>query len=91
MADIDVVGAEVKEGRLNSLSVRFKGNLARKIDRDTALDWLAQGHSLIPVSGHGHHVSRGRALERVEVDGQPWIRCDFLLEAADHVPLPAGH
>lgn len=91
MADIEVYGAEVKDGRVHSLSVRFKGNLERKIDRDTALTWLGEGHSLIPVVGHGHHISRGWALEKVEIEGESWIRCDFDQEAADHVPLSTGH
>jgi len=91
MADIDVVGAEVKQGRVNSLSVRFKGNLTRTIDRDTALHWLAEGHSLVPVAGHGHHLHRGQALERVEVEGEVYIRGDFSLEAADFVGFPKAH
>ena len=91
MADIEVVGAEVRDGRLNSLKVRFKGNLHRQLDRDTVLQWLYEGHSLIPVAGHGHHVHRGPGLERVEVDGEPYVRTDRRLEATDTIHFPHAH
>lgn len=91
MADIEVVHAEVKDGRLNALKIRFKGNLERQVDRDTVLQWLYEGHSLIPVSGHGHHVHRAPCLERVEVDGEVYVRCDTRAEAADAIVFPGHH
>lgn len=86
-----MIGAEVQGGRLNGLKVRFKGNLERQVNRDTVLQWLYEGHSLIPVSGHGHHVHRAPCLERVEVDGELYIRSDRALNAADEVHFPHGH
>ena len=62
MADIEVLGADVRDGRVTTLEVRIKGTSPRRIDRDTALSWLRGGHSLIPVAGHGHHVHRGAAI-----------------------------
>lgn len=91
MADIDVLSADIQGGRLSRLKIRFKGNLLREIDRDTALDWLYQGHSLIPVAGHGHHVSRAACLERVEVDGEWFVRSDTRKVAEDAVSFPHGH
>lgn len=91
MADIDVLSADIQGGRLSKLKIRFKGNLSREIDRDTALDWLYQGHSLIPVAGHGHHVSRAACLERVEVDGEWFVRTDTQKINQDEIHFPASH
>lgn len=86
MADIDVLSAELRGNRLHSLQVCFKNASPRTIDRDTAVLWLREGHSLVPVSGHGHHVHRGHALQLVEVDGAEFVRGDTRLVAADDVP-----
>ena len=91
MADIEVIEARIDGGRVSSLKVRFKGNLERNIDRDTALDWLYQGHYLIPVHGHGHHLHRAPALERVEVEEAWYIRSDTQKEAVDEVRFSGGH
>lgn len=91
MADIEVVSAQVSNGRLNGMKIRFKGNLERELDRDTVLRWLREGHSLIPVVGHGHHVHRGPCLELVEVDGEAFVRTDRRGEAVDEVTFPGHH
>lgn len=91
MADIDVLSADLQSGRLQSLKVSFKNASPRTIDRATALHWLREGHSLIPVSGHGHHVTRGTALERVEVDGAEYVRTDTQAVAQDDIHFAGGH
>lgn len=90
MADIEVIHASVTGGKVTSLEVRMVGVAPRSIDRATALKWLAGGHSLIPVSGHGHHTVRGAALERVEVGEDHFLRTDTEVVAEDHVSFPAG-
>jgi hypothetical protein len=85
MAYIDVLSADVKSGRLQALTICFKNASPRTIDRETALGWLREGHSMLPVHGHGHDVHRGAALERVEVDGVDFIRTDTRAVAADDV------
>lgn len=88
MADIEVLSAEVRDGRVATLEVHIKGTPPRKIDRDTALNWLRGGHSLIPVSGHGHHVNRGGAIERVEVEDAEYLRTDTRPAASDEIHFP---
>lgn len=90
MADIEVLGADVRDGRVVTLTVRFKNATPRTIDRDTALHWLAEGHSLIPVHGHGHALHRGHAIERVEVGEDAFLRTDTRQEPSDHLHL-VGH
>ena len=91
MADIEVTAATVQAGRVQSLQVQFKRSAARTIDRTTALGWLREGHTLIPISGHGYHVHRGGAIERVEVDGEEYLRTDTRAVAEDEIRLPHGH
>jgi hypothetical protein len=91
MADIEVLKADMQGGRLTSLETRFKGTEPRRIDRATALLWLREGHSLIPVAGHGHDLHRGGAIEGIEVDGEVYLRTDTKPVAADEVHFPHGH
>jgi hypothetical protein len=91
MADVEVLSADMADGRVTGLRVRFKQTAERTIDRATALAWLADGHSLIACSGAGHHPLRGRSIERVEVDGEPFLRSDTLQEAVDALVFPAAH
>jgi hypothetical protein len=92
MADIEVLAAAVVSGRVTSLQVKMVGVVAREINRETALGWLAGGHSLIPVAGHGHATVRGAALERVEVGDAVFLRTDTLPVAEDAIQFPAdGH
>lgn len=90
MADIDVLHAHVSDGRIHTLEVRFKNSEPRTIDRALALQWAAEGHSLIPVAGHGYHVTRGHALSLVEVGDDHFLRTDTRAEASDSVHFP-GH
>jgi hypothetical protein len=91
MADVEVVGAEHADSRVRSLRVRFKNTAERTIDRATALAWLADGHSLLTYAGPAHHAERGLAIERVEVDGEPFLRTDTRPIARDELTFPAGH
>lgn len=91
MADVEVVGAELSDGKVKSLRVRFKRAAERTIDRATALAWLAEGHSLLTYAGPAHHPERGYAVERVEVDGEPYLRTDTTAEAKDDLRFPAAH
>ena len=88
MADIEVLHADVQNGRVTTLEVRIHGTSARRIDRDTALAWLRGGHSLIPVAGHGHHVHRGGAIERIEIEEAEFLRTDTRPTAADEIHFP---
>lgn len=90
MADIEVIHAAVQNGKVTSLEVKMVGIAPRTIDRATALAWLAGGHSLIPVAGHGHGAVRGAAFERVEVGEEHFLRTDTEPVAEDHVSFPAG-
>lgn len=88
MADIDVLSADLTDGRITRLQVRIKNADTRTIDRAAALAWLREGHSLVPVAGHGHHVHRGGALLTLELDGEEYIRTDTRREASDSVHFP---
>lgn len=91
MADVEVYGAELADGRIQSLRVRFKNAQERTIDRATALRWIEDGHSLVACSGHPpHHVHRGGSIVRIDLDDTPWLRTDTRPEAADSVEFP-GH
>ena len=91
MAHIEVFGADPHHGTVSTLQVRFTGVAPRTIDRATALEWLAGGHSMITVAGEGSHAVRGHAIERVEVDGAVYLRTDTTPEAHDHLEFPHGH
>ncbi|MSQ01081.1 MAG: hypothetical protein EXR71_04185 [Myxococcales bacterium] len=91
MAEIEVKSAAAEGGRILTLRVAMGGLADRTIDRDTALAWLAAGHSLIPCSGQGHQRARGPAIERVEVDGAAYLRTNTRADAVDDVHFPAGH
>jgi hypothetical protein len=49
MARVEVHGGKVEDGRIASLDVRMHHLPPRTIDRDTALAWMRDGHSFIPV------------------------------------------
>jgi hypothetical protein len=91
VADVEVVGAELADGRVKTLRVRFKHTTERVIDRATALSWLADGHSLLTYAGSANHGIRGHAIERVEVDGELFLRTDTKLEAKDDLHFPSAH
>jgi hypothetical protein len=91
MADVEVLAADVADGRVRSMRVRFKNAPERTIDRDTALKWLSDGHSLITYAGHGHHAVRGHALQKIEIGDDAFIRTDTAPKAEDHLEFPHGH
>ena len=83
MADIEVHRGKVSEGRIASLEVHFHGLPKRTIDRDTAIAWLKDGHSLVPVTSG----SRGTALQLVEAEGEVFVRDDNTAASCDHLPF----
>ncbi len=86
MARIYVLGADVNDTLATRLEVRFEGLARRIVDRDTAIAWMQDGHSLLPQTG----ATTGRALQLVEVESSWWIRDDHEPTAADALPtLPA--
>lgn len=91
MADVEVVGAQIADGRVKTLRVRFKRTTEREIDRATALAWLKDGHSLLTYAGPSHHGERGLAIERIEVDGEDFLRTDTNPIAQDELHFPAAH
>ncbi len=91
MADIEITEATVTAGRIERLQVRFHGAAPRTIGRDVALAWARDGHSLIPVAGHGHDVARGSVLTVVEVGEDVFLRTDTRVEALDLVTFPGEH
>lgn len=91
MADVEVLSAEQSGGRVSTLQVKFKNAAPRSIDRDTAVAWLRDGHSLIPVAGHGHDVVRGASVLLAEVGEELFLRTDTKAEAADHIHFPGHH
>ncbi len=86
MADVRVLGAKVAGGRIEALRVSFHGLPARTIDRDLAVRWMKDGHSLVPVVAG----RRAPALQLVEV-GEDWfVRTDHAPDASDRLPdLPS--
>ena len=91
MADVEVWGIEAQDGKVTSLRVRFKGTAERTISRDTALEWLAGGHSLITYTGPHHHGHRGQAIERVEIGESAYLRTDTKPTPSDDVQFSTGH
>ncbi len=86
MADVLVKRATLAEGKVDKLAVELHGLGERIIDRDTALAWMRDGHSLVPVRGG----ARGQALQLVEVGEAHAIRTDNVAEEGDRLPeLPS--
>ncbi|MEZ4319449.1 MAG: hypothetical protein R3F61_18180 [Myxococcota bacterium] len=82
MGDVLVTGGRVADGRIAELEVQLHGLPGRTIDRDTALAWLRDGHSLVPrVKG-----ARLPALQLVEVGDEHFIRNDNAPESSDALP-----
>ncbi len=82
MGDVLVKKGTVSDGRIAKLEVELHGLGTRIIDRDTALAWMKDGHSLVPVVGG----QRGTALQLVELPGDEpaWsIRTDNAPEGSD--------
>ncbi|MCB9677004.1 MAG: hypothetical protein H6737_17945 [Alphaproteobacteria bacterium] len=82
MADVLVTGGTVSDGRIASLDVKLHGLGARTLDRDTALAWMRDGHSLVPV----RKGARLPNLQLVEVGDDHFIRADTAKESSDSLP-----
>ncbi len=82
MGDILVRGGSIQGGRIDSLTIDLHGLPQRTIDRATALAWLEDGHSLVPVRG-GERLA---ALQLVEVDDELMIRTDNAAIPEDTLP-----
>jgi len=86
MGDVVVKRAKMDGEQIDKLAVELHGLGERVIDRDTALSWLRDGHSLIPVI----EGQRRPALQLVELEDGHAIRTDNQAEAADALPpLPS--
>lgn len=87
MGDVLVKRGSVSGGRIGDLVVDLAGLPERKIDRDTALAWMKDGHSLVPVLGG----RRAAALQLVAVGEGFVIRTDNAAVDEDALPeaLPA--
>lgn len=90
MAEIHVLHATMQGDRIATLQVQFPNAKAREIDRATLVRWLRDGHSFVPVAGHGHDVHRGAALSLIELGDDAFVRSDTRAEATDRVTFP-GH
>ncbi|MBX2796661.1 MAG: hypothetical protein KTR31_03295 [Myxococcales bacterium] len=83
MGDVLVRRGTVEDGRIAELVVDFHGLPKRTIDRDTALSWMRDGHSLVPVRAG----VRLTALQLVEdPEGALWIRTDNAPTGEDSLP-----
>lgn len=83
MGEVLVRKGTLSEGKIESLTVGFHGLPERTIDRDTAIAWMRDGHSLIPVRA-GERLT---ALQLVDIeDGGPAIRTDNQAVAEDELP-----
>lgn len=76
MGHVRVQGADLESGRIRALRVKMHGLPPRTIDRDTAITWLREGHSLI---------ADATALQLVEVPEGDEVR---RFVRADNAPTP---
>jgi hypothetical protein len=87
MGHVEVIGATVSGGRIERLKVKIPNIPVRTIDRDTAIQWLRDGHSLIPVVGGVEQP----ALRLADVEDVPFIRQDTANAPEDTLPeLPSA-
>lgn len=88
MGKVLVHAANITDGAIDALQIKLGSLPRREIDRATAIAWMRDAHSFIPVIGG----KEGAALQLVEI-GDPaehYIRVDNAPEAADALPaLPA--
>ena len=84
MGAVHVKGATLSGHRIQRLHVGIDRLPDRTIDRDTAIRWMKDGHSLL--------VPGGTALQLVEVGDGHVIRIDNAPVDEDHLPAlpPAG-
>jgi len=69
MADILIHSASMTDGKAVELDVELHGLGKRTIDRATAIAWMRDGHSLIPL----HQDSRAPALRLGGQDDDPCL------------------
>lgn len=81
MGDVLVRAATMSGDQIGTLVVRLHGLPERTIDRETALAWMRDGHSLIPFDGRRHP-----ALLLVEVDDVHYVRADSTPSPSDTLP-----
>ena len=79
MARVEVHNVCMDGDRIESLTVKFHNLEERTIDRATAIRWMLDGHSFIPVGAEND----GPALSLIEVAGDWFIRSDNAVEEAD--------
>lgn len=82
MGDVLVRQATLSSGKIQSLHIDLHGLPSRTIDRDTAISWMRDGHSFVPVV----QGTRQPALQLVEVEDGWSIRTDNQPLAEDAVP-----
>jgi hypothetical protein len=86
MAEVTVKGATMAGDRVERLRIGLDRLPDRTIDRETAIRWLKDGHSFVPVIDG----RRAPALKLVEVGDALAIRCDTAAIDADLLPdLPS--
>lgn len=84
MGDVLIAGGTCKDGVIEALDVRLHNLPPRVIDRETAVRWMRDGHSLVPVRAG----ERLPALQLVEVGDEPryFIRTDNAPVEQDSLP-----
>ena len=83
MARIEVHTVSMDGDKVEKLGVKLFRLGEREIDRQTAVQWMKDGHSFIPqVNGDD-----APALQLVDVEGEFFIRSDIATEAQDSVAL----
>lgn len=86
MADVLVVGGAVADGKVTRLDVQIQGLPDRTLDREAAVAWMRDGHSLIPrVDGR-----RAPALLLLEIEDEHYIRSEGTPEPSDLLPQGLG-
>lgn len=83
MARVEVHNVSMDGNKIDKLGVKLFRLGDREIDRETAVQWMKDGHSFIPqVNG-----TDAPALQLVDVEGDVFIRGDVDANAADSVTL----
>ncbi len=86
MAHVLVKSGTIADGAISKLGVELVGIGARSLDRDTAIAWMKDGHSFVPMVGG----DEGPALQLVGIDGDDsatfYIRTDNASEGSDSLP-----
>ncbi len=86
MGHVRVHGADLEDGRIRALRVEILGLPARVIDRETAIHWLREGHSLVPMIG-GAESTGLQLVEVAEGEGSArYVRNDNAAVAQDALP-----